>query len=432
MIARVSLRGETHSLFGSFYKKRNVIGMKKNNLNKTISMVLVALFLVSGSIGSISSGAGSEDKQIVSTNLDSTVLFDSDEGEILCEISNCSPSACLEAIDYDGDGDMDYLEGANEWVSIVTNNNGVYEKTIVHNWLFHPDPGGSINYLVYGDITTGDFNNDGQQDFITGGVNGRIRIFVNNNSQPGMPRFYNFSLAKFGQAAYGLDAADFNNDGLLDFAVSWDENPRTKSTITIFYNNGNLSFTQKDVYQPPEYNIHELDVGDYDNDGDIDIIFTKTIYTWHDDWAVNVIGGYYLLENIGDESFISERLIAERGHDVSFWIGIRFYLTVQCRIRHYLGFNRINPHITSDDFDEDGDLDFVVGDNSGMVEFFVNDGEGNFESNGVIHRYGSLSWGLTSSDFDGDGDVDFLVGAMVEYHSDFGYVWLKKNKSYES
>lgn len=356
-------------------------------------------------------------------------IFNSDEGERICEISNCSPSATLESIDYDGDGDMDYLEGANEWVSIVTNTNGNFEKQIVHNWLFHPDPGTSINCLVYGDITTGDFNNDGQQDFITGGVNGRIRIFINNDSQPGMPSFDNFSLAKFGQSAYGLDVADFNVDGWLDFAVSWATRPLGHSTISLFYNNGNLSFTQMDIYQlEPEYYIHELDVGDYDNDGDMDIIFTKNIYKWHGDWAINVIGAYYLLENKGDDSFNLERLIAERGRDLFFYIGLGFYFTVQLPIRHFFGLNRINPHITSDDFDEDGDIDFIVGDNSGMVEFFINDGAGNFESDGVIHRYGALSWGLTSGDFDDDGDVDFLVGALIKYRSDYGYVWLKQNQ----
>ena len=360
--------------------------------------------------------------------------FDSGAGESINEIDRGSPGACLKAIDYDGDGDMDYIEGSNEFVFIATNTDSHFEKTMVYNFFLSPDPdSGNINMLVYGGVTVGDFNNDGQQDFITGGAMGNIRLFVNNDSQPGFPNFDNYTIARFGQAAYGLDVADFNEDGWLDFAVSWATHPLGYSTITLFYNRGNLCFTQKDVYQlEPEYYIEDLNVGDYDNDGDIDIIFLKTLFEWHGHnppWPINVIGAYYLLENTGDETFGSERLIAERGRGVSFWLGLRFYLTVQSRIRNYYGFNRINPHITSADFDEDGDIDFLIGDNSGMVEFFRNDGQGNFVSDGVIHRYGYLSWGLASADFDDDGDIDFLVAALDKYDDpSLGHIWLKENQ----
>lgn len=358
-------------------------------------------------------------------------FFDSGAGELISEIDPGSPSACLKAIDYDDDGDMDYIEGSNEFVFIVTNSDNHFEKTMIFNFFLSPDPdSGNINMLVYGGITVGDFNNDGQQDFITGGVMGNIRLFINNNSQPGIPIFDNYTIARFGQAAYGIDTADFNEDGLLDFAVSWATDPLGHSTITIFYNDGNLSFTQNDVYRlEPEYYIEDLNVDDYDNDGDIDIIFLKTLFEWHGDWPINVIGVYYMLENNGNDIFDSERLIAERGRDVSFWLGLRIYLTVQCPIRNYFGFDRINPHITSADFDEDGDIDFLIGDNSGMIEFFRNDGVGNFVSDGIIHRYGYLSWGLASADFDGDGDIDFLVAALDKYDDpSLGHIWLKRNQ----
>jgi hypothetical protein len=388
------------------------------------------LFLLTSATNGMSILTTSEVGKIVYDNLDEPVLFDSDAGNIISKIDGGSPSACLEAIDYDSDGDMDYIEGSNEFIFINTNAEGNFIKTLVYSFFWSPEPGsGYINTLVYGDIAVGDLNNDGQQDFITGGNQGRIRIFINNNSQQGIPHFDNVSLIKFGQSAYGIDIADFNDDGWLDFAVSWATRPLGYSSITLFYNDGHLNFIQeKEIFTINENYIADLDIGDYDNDGDYDIIFTKNIYKWHRDLPWNVIGAYYILENRGDDTFESKKLIAERGRDIMFYFGANFYLHVQCPIRHYFGYDRINPKMTSADFDNDGDIDFLVGDNSGMVEFFINDGQGNFMSDGIIHRYGHLSWGLASADFDNDGDIDFIVGALDEYQDYYnGHVWLKQN-----
>ena len=78
-----------------------------------------------------------------------------------------------------------------------------------------------------------------------------------------------------GQTAWGLTTADFNMDGLMDFAVSWATNPWTHSTISIFYNDGDGGFTQDDVYTPSNTYIADLNSADYDNDGDIHLLVYK-------------------------------------------------------------------------------------------------------------------------------------------------------------
>ena len=91
-----------------------------------------------------------------------------------------------------------------------------------------------------------------------------------------------------------------------------------------------------------------------------------------------------------------------------------------------IGIAPINPNIAAADYDMDGDLDFLWGDNSGQVEFFLNDGNANFTSAGIINDWGNASWGITSADFDGDGDSDFLVAAEdVQAH---GYIYQKLNQ----
>jgi len=209
-----------------------------------------------------------------------------------------------------------------------------------------------------------------------------------------------------GQAAWGLTSADFNIDGNIDFAVSHATSPFHYNTITIFYNNGTANFTRDDVYFFTYSYINDIDAGDFDNDGDIDLIFT---YSEHQGW-VYVYGIVSILYNDGTNTFGNKTMLIKRGSGVP-----------------YDPEGRHNPHVASADYDNDGDLDLLVGDNSGKIEFYLNNGTGNFTSAGIVHDFGHLSWGVTSADYDGDGDIDFLVAAGTDDDT-HGYIYLKRNQ----
>ena len=155
-----------------------------------------------------------------------------------------------------------------------------------------------------------------------------------------------------------------------------------------------------------------MDSGDYDNDGDIDFLFT---YSEHNNDYIKLNGTINLLLNDGNNCFTNTTMIAWYGPGVPF--------SEDCRI---------NPQLTSADYDNDGDIDFLVGDNSGMVELYLNDGYDYFTSSGIIHDFGYLSWGLTSADFDNDGDIDLIIACSTEPDSQKGYAYLKKNQLTET
>jgi len=231
------------------------------------------------------------------------------------------------------------------------------------------------------------------------------------------PLFNVTDIEDLGQAAYGLSSDDFNNDGYLDFAISWATDVWPESlpdiVISVYYNNKDATFSREDVYVHDweEWGyVHDLESGDFDDDGDIDFLFSLDENI--DQFKTN--GTIYLLRNQGDNIF-----------------GEKEFITRHCSEAgdHY---GRFNPQVTASDFDNDGDLDFIVGDNSGMVEFYTNNGDGTFGDKGVIHDFGYLSWGVTSGDFDNDGDSDFCVIAELEERSQYGTVYLVKNQYVES
>ena len=221
-------------------------------------------------------------------------------------------------------------------------------------------------------------------------------------------------IADFTSCAWGLTSADFNDDDLLDFAASYAIPSGFR--ISIFYNNGDLEFIQDEVYSFSYWHpsLTDLDSGDYDNDGDIDLLFTHSEYIWYQGLAVNVNGTGKILFNDGDNEFVNEKQV--------FWHGPGIPYDPE---------NRINPQITSADYDKDGDIDFLVGDNSGKVEFYKNDGAANFTRMGTIYDFGHVSWGLASADFNNDSWMDFIVAAEKKI-GDKGHIYLKLNNQNSS
>jgi hypothetical protein len=214
------------------------------------------------------------------------------------------------------------------------------------------------------------------------------------------PFFEVYKLKEHGHSAYGLDVADFNDDGLLDFIVSWTTKPDTG--ISIFYGDHERSFIVKDI-KFYEFPIEDLDLADFDGDGDLDIMCARVLEGINVEYPVSIIWN----EN---NTFENEVEVARFNRSSGYWI---------------------NPHISVSDFDQDGDVDFIVGANCGKVKLFKNNGTGFFTDEGVIFDYGDNSWGLDTADFNNDGYPDFIVCARTdpdEYpFGDVGHIYLKLN-----
>ncbi len=220
----------------------------------------------------------------------------------------------------------------------------------------------------------GDFDNDGDLDVLVTGFAANddfARVFRNNNGTF-VDHQANLFKTGNGAAAWG----DYDKDGDLDIVLTGRDRS-TGNSISKIYRNDNGSFI--DIAAPlVGVRYSSVDWGDYDNDGDLDILIAGRIS--------GGINATRLYRNDGNNSFTN---IPTSLPDVSFGT------------------------VDWGDYDADGDLDILLSGTSAsgrQTNIFRNDA-GSFTniSAGLTQlNNSSADWG----DYDNDGDLDFIISGQ--------------------
>lgn len=317
--------------------------------------------------------------------------------------------------DYDGDGDIDFAGtstfGADNGLgTVLMKNNGgknfssVYGPFINGNdvaWL-DVDNDNDLDLFVVGcyyncatalyvnkgndifaevftglpgasGISTSDFNSDGKIDLVLS--SGTDFFFYKNKGS------YIFEALPSTYVEYSADLAwaDFNNDGYPDFAAGrklyQNNQDNTFTPIDLgFVNNGSSTYLWADL----------------DNDNDFDFVrhANSYIYTPNQTTYSNTIKVY---ENQGANVFVDRGILS--------------------------GVVGMNTRPLSADFDNDGDMDFLINGtltsnqySESVTKIFRNDG--NFSFTGELVNSNLIySYNFHVADIDNDRDADIMLGS---------------------
>lgn len=181
--------------------------------------------------------------------------------------------------DFDNDGDYDYLVGLGYGGGEIY----IFEKLGDGNQFGAPVSVASWN-LEYGgfpmDLAVADFNGDGNQDFVMSYMyTTTTGLYLGD----GHFKFTYVALENTGPYySAGTDAADFNRDGLPDFVVV--SNSSEEPMINVNLNNGNGTFTKVTFNTHDGNAAYGVAAADFNNDGKADIA------TAHDD-SLNIYLG---------------------------------------------------------------------------------------------------------------------------------------------
>jgi predicted nucleotidyltransferase len=274
--------------------------------------------------------------------------------------------------DYDNDGDLDILLTGNTGsanISKIYKNNG--------NNTFTEQTGFSLSGVSSGSASWGDYDNDGDLDILLTGLTGSSGIskIYKNNGNNTFTEQTGISLT--GVANSSSAWGDYDNDGDLDILLTGESYYGIISKI--YKNNGNNTFTDQTGISLTGVSSSSVAWGDYDNDGDLDILLTGST------GSTTRISKIY--KNNGNNTFTEQTGIS--------LTGVR------------------NSSVAWGDYDNDGDLDILLTGQAGISNYiskiYKNNSNNTFTEQTSIPLigiyYSSVAWG----DYDNDGDLDFLL-----------------------
>lgn len=276
---------------------------------------------------------------------------------------------CVVWGDYDGDGNLDVLvAGPGKQDASVTT---IYKNTAGT----FTDSGIVVLPLQFAAAAWGDFDGDGDLDLAMIGLTTAqvptTRVYRNDGGTF-TPLVGNFTGVYAGTVTW----ADYDGDGDLDLLVTGvtTTGPVGVPATRLYRNDGGGVFIS--VLHPfPDVYLGAVAWGDYDNDGNLDVVITGT-------GGSGALSGT-LWRNNGDGTFTDAGANLP-GMDLGFaaW----------------------------GDYDGDGDLDLLFGGNSNdgwITRIYRNDAGTFVDANaGLLGLlWSSAAWG----DYDNDGDLDIML-----------------------
>ncbi|MBD3223248.1 MAG: T9SS type A sorting domain-containing protein [Caldithrix sp.] len=304
--------------------------------------------------------------------------------------------------DYDNDGDLDMLIAQPfTYGSFPTNHSQV-------NLYANNNGDGTFSDASAGDLVAdetsrskavavwADYNNDGWLDaFVSNatffGTKSQHALYVNNQDGTFTEESNNLTAGE--SVRGGVSWLDFDRDGDMDIAIA--SGSVGQSTV-LWIDEGDDYYGDTLIAGDQSGNGKDtqgLSWGDYDNDGDFDL-FLSNYGDNTDEPETNILFRFDSLDANGHPVFTKDSLAGDIVTDEDLSMGSAW-----------------------GDYDNDGDLDIFVGSDGAYSagnssRLYENNGDGTFskKTNTIAADSATFARGLAWSDYDNDGDLDLLVG----------------------
>jgi uncharacterized repeat protein (TIGR01451 family) len=282
--------------------------------------------------------------------------------------------------DYDNDNDLDILLSGSTTTSRIAR---VYRNTAGT----FTDINAGLTGVSYSSAAWGDYDNDGDLDILLAGDRGTgaapapsTQIYRNNGDESFSAIGATLLGVRYASVAWG----DYDEDGDLDILLSGSTNTGYSPRTRVYRNDGNGIFTQISAGLP-DVADSAVAWGDYDSDGDLDILLS------------------------GNRGTGSDGLIARvYRNDVDLITGSRSFHDVNAGLQ-----GMYRGAVAWGDYDNDGKLDILMAGvtvGEPVTRIYRNAG-GSFQNINLIVpgvRHSALAWG----DYDSDYDLDFFLAGQ--------------------
>ncbi len=295
--------------------------------------------------------------------------------------------------DYDNDGDYDVFISGQDASNADPPYAGGFAKLYRHetNGSFTLIDAGFQQQIWRTAAAWGDYNNDGFLDLVYTGSSGNgtrtIKLYKNN----GDGTFTDVPNTMQGIFLGALAWGDYDNDGDQDLFVMGSTDGLSTYLSIVYQNEGNGNFIPVDI-GIPGYVSGSCSWGDYDNDGDLDLLIMGS--TNNSPSGARVV----IYRNDGGGAFTNLN---------DYYEGTLFE-------------NALRGKAIWADYDNDGKLDVAyagaTGDGGRIAKIYRNDGYDVF-SDSYSSLTGVALATVSAGDFDNDGDMDFFFSGTPDGNS---------------
>ncbi|WP_413512163.1 FG-GAP-like repeat-containing protein [Myroides odoratus] len=305
---------------------------------------------------------------------------------------------------------------------------------------FREHTGQTFQGVFYGDCSTLNSNNDAYPDLIFSGTtagygSGNTAVYLNNQDHF-TPLSDSFSKIMYSAIGTG----DLDGNGFMDFAITGfrkEAGFTEEKVFEIYYNNGDNTFTKKNIGNIAPTQFGSIKIADLNGDGRLDLLVngqsdggysTKVYFQQEDEEFVeanlSLIGTYFSATEIFDANGDGLPDILITGFNTSYTPDTKLYLNLGNGNfqEHNAGLDGVYfSSISVADFEGDGDLDVLLsgmrkdanGEMKHSLILYLNDGQGNFTPS--PHAFEGIIMGSAALvDYNNDGFLDvFAFGSTA-------------------